>query len=66
MYYYNVCMGCGYEWESDFKADSCPKCKVGDIDCDTLEEDDNDNQKQRIEKNAKRKGQTIHNNDVYK
>jgi len=52
MYYYNVCMGCGYEWESETKADTCPKCKVGDIDCDTLEEDNNDNQNQRAESDA--------------
>ena len=49
MYY--VCMGCGYEWESDIEQNACPKCKVGDIYCDA-EEDNNDNQKQRTEEDA--------------
>lgn len=46
-----VCMGCGYEWESNTKEYCCPRCKVGDIYCDT-EEDNNDNQKQGTEEDA--------------
>lgn len=49
MYYY-VCMGCGYEWETDEKENCCPKCKVGDIYCDNKEEN-NDNQEPRIKEN---------------
>lgn len=29
-----VCMGCGYEWESNTKEYCCPKCRVGDICCE--------------------------------
>ena len=27
-----VCMGCGYEWDSNWKEWYCPRCKVADID----------------------------------
>lgn len=47
-----VCMGCGYEWESNTKEYYCPRCKVGDIYCDELEEENNDYQKQGIKENA--------------
>lgn len=45
-----VCMGCGYEWESNTKEYCCPKCRVGDIYCDD-EEENNDNQEPRIKEN---------------
>lgn len=32
--YYYVCMGCGYEWETEEKSYCCPKCRVGDIYCE--------------------------------
>ena len=46
-----VCMGCGYEWETDEKERCCPRCKVGDIYCDN-EEENNDYQKQGTKTNA--------------
>lgn len=55
-----VCMGCGFEWDTDHLEEGCPKCRVGDI----YLEDNNDNQKHRTEEDAKREGQTTHNNNV--
>ena len=52
--YHCTCMECGYEWEDgkpySLKS-SCPRCKVGDIHYD-INGGNNDNQKQRIKKDA--------------
>lgn len=65
MYYY-VCMGCGYEWDSDEIEGNCRRCKVGDIYCERIMEVSNDNQKPRIEKDVERARETICTNDVHK
>jgi hypothetical protein len=52
--YHCVCMGCGYEWDTDKPDDMktcCPRCKVGDIHYD-IDGGNNDNQKQRPKEDA--------------